>query len=333
MFGTLRDLWRQVSESFRVGFWWATSRVACYSGFHRIADFAGNLEQLKVAYATSGREARAELLQQLDSIVDQLAMPNGVTKTTHADRLGRILSAVLSAVHLPHSEIRVLDLPASTGIASLECLALLNEKFRVTSYLLGDLYHRVLYDPRRCCIFDEQGNLLQVAFKRLFFSLYWAYEFSNRYTFSTACLTFPRNVIAWYLRKRYHFEPGNAYRELLIVHPKVERVLGCGVCRLEKMDVFEPIAGRYDLILSFNLLQRSYFPADAIETGTKNLAASLSEGGLLIIGNEWESFRAFQKQDGLLVSRFERLGRIEPRRLHERIRRAGARGRPAEAKR
>ena len=48
--------------------------------------------------------------------------------------------------------------------------------------------------------------------------------------------------------------------------------------------------GRYDLILSFNLLQRSYYPPDIIEAGVQNLAASLCEGGLLIIGNEWEIF-------------------------------------------
>ena len=59
---------------------------------------------------------------------------------------------------------------------------------------------------------------------------------------------------------------------------------------------------RYDLILSFNLLQRSYCPPDIIEAGVRNLAASLCEGGLLIIGNEWESLRAaFKKPDGRLI--------------------------------
>jgi hypothetical protein len=29
-----------------------------------------------------------------------------------------------------------------------------------------------------------------------------------------------------------------------------------------RMDVFQPVHDRYELILSFNLLQRFYFPAD-----------------------------------------------------------------------
>ena len=158
----------------------------------------------------------------------------------------------------------------------------------MTSYVLGDLHQRLLYDPRHSCIFDEQGNLLQVGFRRLFYTL--------------GRVTFPHNVIARYLRKRYRFERGN-YRQLLAVHPEVERVLGEGICRLEEMDIFQPISGRYDFIISFNLLQPGYFPPDAIETGVKNLTASLSEGGLLMIGNEWESFRVLQKQDGLMISR------------------------------
>jgi hypothetical protein len=42
---------------------------------------------------------------------------------------------------------------------------------------------------------------------------------------------------------------------------------------------------RYELILSFNLLQRFYFPANIIGIAVDNLAASLSEGGVLIVGN------------------------------------------------
>jgi chemotaxis methyl-accepting protein methylase len=68
------------------------------------------------------------------------------------------------------------------------------------------------------------------------------------------------------------------------------------------MDVFQPISGSYDLILSFNLLQESYFPRETIEAGISNLAASLNEGGLLIMGNT-ESFLALQKKGGSLIPR------------------------------
>ena len=300
----LRGPWRRLPENVRARLWYAASRIPHYTEIHRIANFAGNLEQLKAAYATGSVEARADLSNQFDSIADQLTLPNGVTKQTFANRLANLLSAVLSAVQLPHSEIRVLDLPSSTGISSLQNIAILREaSYRVTSYVLGDKYHSILYDPRRRCIFDERGNLLQVAFGRLFISLYRVGIYGDRYTFLAACLAFPHTVMAWYLRKRYRFEPANVYRRLLVVHPEVERVLGQGVFRVEEVDIFQPIQGRYDLILSFNLLQRSYWPPDIIETGVQNLAASLCEGGLLIVGNEWESFRVLQKQDGSMISR------------------------------
>jgi hypothetical protein len=279
---------------------YAASFLLLYRNRHRIANFAGNLEELKVAYSEGRAEQRAELSRQFDCMVDALVMPNAVKKTTYENRLARSLSAVLSAVQLPKAEIRVLDLPASTGIASLQSLALVRERYRVTSYVLGDKYHKILYDPRRRCIFDEQGHLLQVAFRKHFFSIYQGHASGDEHTFLSSCLLFPHSIVAWYLRKRYRFEPHTNYRELLVVHPEVERLLGQGTFHLQVMDIFAPIPGCYELILSFNLLQRNYFPPDVIKAGVNNLAASLSEGGVLIMGNT-ESFLALQKQQGALV--------------------------------
>jgi hypothetical protein len=303
LFAALISLWRRLPSGFRActGLPAIIRLVPHYSEIHRIANFAGNLEVLKVAYADSCTASRADLSAQFDAIIDQLTMPNGVTKATHFNRLSHCISAVLSKVQLPHSEIRVLDLPSSAGTASLDNLSLLQTRYRVTSYVLGDMYHRVLYDHCRRCIFDEQGNLLQVAFKRLFFSLYRVGVSSDRYTFLQALLSFPHSVIAWCMRKLYRFKPGKSYRRLLVIHPDVERVLDQGVCRLEEMDVFQPIPGRYEVILSFHLLQPGYFSPSTIEAGIKNLAASLSDGGLLIVGNA-ESYVAMQKQGDSLIA-------------------------------
>lgn len=301
---TLGGLWRSVSRNIRT---WCRlphviTLVAHYTEVHRVARFAGNLEKVIAAYAASNPEARADLSQQFDSIVDQLTMPNGVTKTTHAERYTPSLSAALSVVQLARSEISVLDLPASTGIASLKSLALLQRKFRVRSYVLADLYHSILYDSIRRCIFDERGNLLQVGFRHVFFSLYRCGVLGERYNFLTRYLSFPHDIVAWYFRKRYRFEPDNDYRRLLVVHPELQLALGQGVYRLKEMDLFKPIPGRYDLILSFHLLQRLYFPSESIQAGIKNLAASLSDGGLLILGGS-DSFVALQKQNGSLIAR------------------------------
>jgi hypothetical protein len=267
-----------------------------------MANFAGNLEQLKVAYAASSEEKKADLSHQFDSIVDQLTMPNGVAKTTYANRLEPSLSAVLSAIQLPHTDIRVLDLPSSTGASSLRSLAQLQERYRVTSYVLGDMYHTIFYDSKKQCVFDEQGNLLQIAFRKLFFSLYRVGVSEDRQTVLRAALAFPHSVMARYLRKRHPFRPSDGYRRLLLVNPQVEQLLGHNVFSLQEIDVFRPIPGCYDLVLSFHLLHLHYFPRHVISIGIKNLAASLNEGGLLVIGN-WESLIALQKQDGSLIPR------------------------------
>jgi hypothetical protein len=305
MLATLRHHWSRLPKRVRqpvvrTGLPYAASFLSSYSERHRIANFAGNLEELKVAYSDTRAEARAELSRQFDSVVDALVMPNDVKKTTYANRVTRSLSAVLSAVQLPNSEIHVLDLPASTGVASLQSLTVLREKYRVTSYVLGDKYHRILYDRRRRCIFDEHGHLLQVAFRKYYFSVYRGHASGDEHTFLSKCLLFPHSVMAWYLRKRYGFKLGREYRQLLVVHPEVEKLLDQGIFHLQEMDIFQPIPGCYELILSFNLLQRNYFPPDTIKAGVDNLTASLSEGGVLILGNT-ESFLALQKQNGSII--------------------------------
>src|SRR6516165_1943887 len=141
----LRRLWRRFPDRARravvaTGIPYAASYLSHYGEKHRIANFAGTLAQLKAGYSDGSAEARVQLSRQFDSIVDALVMPNAVTKTSYANRLARSLSTVLSAVRLPSAEIRVLDVPSSTGIASLQLFAILRERYRVTAYVLGDKY-------------------------------------------------------------------------------------------------------------------------------------------------------------------------------------------------
>jgi hypothetical protein len=303
----LRRYWSRLPPDLRValtntGLPYAASFMLRYRERHRIANFAGNLPTLQADYWLSSADARAQLLGQFDAVVDMLVMPNAVTKTTYANRLTRSLSSVLSAVKLPAGALRVLDLPASTGIASLESLALLQQQYRVSSYVLADKYHKVLYDPGCRCIFDELGNLLQVAFHDYFFSIYRGHACGDEYTFLTRCLLAPHTLAGWFLRKRHRFDAGKEYAELRVVHPEVERLLDRGVLHLQAMDVFEPIPGSYELILSFNLLQQNYFPRKVIDRGVGNLTAALSEGGVLVLGNT-ESFLALQKENGQVIPR------------------------------
>jgi hypothetical protein len=303
----LRQLWarlppRAVRAATATGLPYVASFISRYGDRHRVENFAGSLEQLQQRYVDASDHERAQLSRRFDSILDTLVLPNAVTKTTYANRLAPSVARALSAVRLPSSEIRVLDVPSSTGIASLQNLAILQQSYRVTSYVLGDLFHELVYDPERGCVFDKQERLLQVARRKSYFSIYRGHVFGNEHTALSACLLFPHSAIAWYLRKRYRFNPGSGYRRLLVVHPEVRELLGRSVFQLQEMDVFAPVPGQYELILSFNLLQKNYFPAHMIQAGIDNLAASLTEGGVLVIGNT-ESFVALQKQDGRLIAR------------------------------
>ncbi|PWB83560.1 MAG: hypothetical protein C3F11_05945 [Methylocystaceae bacterium] len=281
------------------------SYILNYRKSHRIENFAGNLEQLNAAYREGSDDVKAEIRRQFDRIVDGLVMPNGVKKTTYSDRLSHLIAEILTAVRLPQQELRVLDLPSSAGAPSLQISELLQENYRITSYVLGDLYHCILHDARRCCIFDEHGNLLQVAFRKFYFSIYKGHKCGDQYTFISTCLLLPHSIAAWCLKKLYRFDPGAECRRLLVVHPEVEQHLGRGIYHLEVMDIFQPIPDNYDVILSFNLLQKNYFPPAVIAAGIANLASSLTEGGLLVLGDT-DSFWALQKQDGSLITRLRK---------------------------
>ncbi len=63
--------------------------------------------------------------------------------------------------------------------------------------------------------------------------------------------------------------------------------------------MFKNIDEKFDVIFSFNLLQKNYFPEELIQIGIENLNNALSEGGLLIMGNT-ESFSVSYKTKGRL---------------------------------
>lgn len=306
----VRDAWRRVPASWRrrvgqainwTGLPYVAGYAAAYEDAHRAEYFAGNLKDLKETYARVGPPDAVRLTRRIDAIADGLVMRNGVKKTTYAARQAPTLRAVLSAtrVPLPSGPLRVLDVPSSTGTASLDHYALLQEHREITSYVLGDLYHGLLYDARRGCVFDEDGHLLQVALRGSYFSIYRGFTAGDRNTLLSDLLLLPHGLTAWYLRRRYPFDSTHRCEPLLVLHPEVERRIGDGVFQVARMDVFRPIPGRYNLILSFNLLQRNYFSPSTIARGVANLGAALDEGGLLVLGST-ESFVVLHKCGGVL---------------------------------
>jgi len=295
MLARLRGLWQRLPPGLRRRVYWAAnwtglpyvlSYVATYRGMHAQSNFAGNFLHLKQEYSQSSEVRRRELDAQFDAILAALIMRNGVAKSTYRGRTTRILEKVLAddACRVKQSPLRVLDIPSSTGIASLDCLALLRRRYPVDRYVLADLFQHIQYDTDRQCIFDEDSELLQVKFKTRFFAIHRAHVRGEDYSYLTRVLLSPVDLVSWYLKRRYSYS-GDYHRvPIVLIHPEVEAQLREHVLRVEKADVFVGVEDVYDLILCFNLLQRNYFSPAQIARGIENLKNALSEGGLLVVG-------------------------------------------------
>jgi len=290
----LRQLWHSLPHGLRLALYrllnWTglpyfVGYVVRYRETHHPDCFAGALIPLRDEYRSPSLPNRAALDRHFARIMDALVLPNGVRKTTWSRRHNAVLEQVLAddACRLDHSTIRVLDLPASSGIASLGSLELLSDRYRVSRYVLGDLSFHVLYDPTRGCVFDENGRLLQVRARKTFFSIHRPHATGNDVRLLTRWLLLPLDFVSAYLKRRFPFEPSQAV-PIPLVHPDIDTRLGDGMA-VEVLNVFEPIGGPYDLILSFNLLQRNYFPQALIARAMDNLRHALTDGGLLIIGS------------------------------------------------
>jgi hypothetical protein len=310
MLATLKKTWAVLpapvrDRTYRVlkptGLPYCLSYLAEDGEAHRGRNFAGQLCGLGEQYRKATKERKVEHTRQFLDIMNQLVLENGVRKTTYAERQTAILTAILDdhRFELPAHQVRVLDIPSSIGLTCLDAYALLEPRYQVTSYVMADLYLTVLYDEARGCIYDEQGNLLQVRSGDRFYSIYRPHSSGDVYRVTARLLFLPHDLISRRLKRRYGFPGHDKVTSLLLLHPEVEARLAEGVLKLAKFDVFTNVAGEYDLILSFNLLQKNYFSREQIDRGVHNLAGSLAEGGLLVLGNS-ESFSVSRKVGGQL---------------------------------
>ena len=286
---------------------YVVSFAAGYAATQSGANFAGNLPDLKVAYRRSSGRDRERLAGRINDLANALVLPNGVRRTTYPARTKGTLSAILAdeRCRLDRQKIRVLDIPSANGIACLGSFEVLNGHYPVECYVMGDLLTRTLYDRDRGCIYDEAHNLLQVRQGKRFFSVYRAHRSGEPFGRVARTLLFPVELVSRRLKRRFPFSRHANITPILMVHPEVEARLGDGVFELRTMNVFAPIDGEFDVILSFNLLQRNYFPPDVIARGTENLGRSLAEGGLLILGSPDEGgtnpYRVLRKCGGMLT--------------------------------
>ena len=294
----LSHIWRQLPLPLRQrlysrlfkpgGLPHSLSYLANFYESHNRTKFAGNLLTLKEEYWQSAKGTQELLSQRFIEIVDNLVLKNGVTKTTHFGRQKAILSTIFGGGKpmFETEAIRVLDVPSSIGIASLDTYDFLSQQYKISSYVLGDLCFEVLYDRDRECVFDDAGNLLQVKRNDRFFSLYCPHTSGDFYSIFVSTVLVPLEFRSWLAKRRLPFMPGSRNVPIVLLHPEAVHRVSQGLFRLQKVDVFSQVQGEFDLILSFNLLQKNYFSQNQIDIGIDNLKKALSENGLLIMGND-----------------------------------------------
>lgn len=297
-----RSVREWISPSARLpGLAYVLSYIATYDETHDLGAFAGNLAAVHQHYSGSSAHEKEKLEKQFDKIMEGLTMPNGVQKLTRRLRQHGVLAKVLADERCrpQKSAITVLDVPSSSGVAALDSIEMLRKFYTIRAYVLADLGFQIHYDTARECVFDEDFNLLQVRLGKRFFSIYRGHRSGDVHTPLSGALLFPLDVVAWYLKKKYPCSKSQTV-PLFLVHPEVDAGLKRGDFSLRRMDVFKGIGERYDVILSFNFLQRNYFPPEQIARGVANLANALNEQGFLIMGND-ESVSVAQKRAGKLV--------------------------------
>jgi len=292
----------------RTGLPYAGNYLASYRQMHSHERFAGNLSPIQERRPESGRaESTSNLEPALNDIFDSIVLPNGVRKTTAPGRLRQTLNSFLSRPERPveNSCLRVLDLPSSSGVASVDSYNLLRSHYDIKSYVLADLCLEVQYDPKRKCIYDPDGNLLQVQGNKFFFSIYRPHTSGSAPTILSHLLLWPIALRARQLKRKYVIDKRRTLATIRLLHPEAERLVSRGIFTVRNADIFSvPWFREFDLVLSFNLLQKSYFSKPRIAKGLQNLARALTEGGYLITGNT-ESFGVMRKTRGVLTMQYQ----------------------------
>lgn len=248
--------------------WLIASRRNC-GGFNSDTSlFAGRLAEKSIN--------DVEWLQ----LVNALIFYNGVRKSTKFFRNAPIIEKLFSerAVSWERSPLNVLDIGASVGIDALGNLEAIQKFTTVKKYVLGDLFTELHYDVDRQLIFDQDDRLLQILFDDYFVNLNFEFKYHLEPLFHV------RNIIKTKRMRRSQrvTEASGGERVIIpLVYPPVEKN---PVFEASRINVFEPLTDKFDLIICMNLLQTRYFSRNMIELGNRNLISALSPGGYLITG-------------------------------------------------
>ena len=186
-------------------------------------------------------------------------------KSTESFRFPTTVEA-LSSLEFP-SPPTVLDVGASDGITSLHTI----QSIDFAKYFIADLNIEAFYQFRngKCYFYDSDKNCILIVTKC--FVIYS----------KTLQSIFPFNRIA----EHFFSKSPPANRDLAkieLINPEVKKAEGN--IEIVRHNIFDPwTKEKLDLVIAANLLNRSYFSDQQIQTAAKNLVNALNDGGILTV--------------------------------------------------
>lgn len=147
----------------------------------------------------------------------------------------------------------------------------------VHSYCLGDLYTHIFFDPLQNIIFDQDENVIQVMTRNGFLTL----NFEFKYRIEPLFHLRNRHITKKARRQYAEVKPSENVIKIHLLYPAAETH---PQIEIRRINVFEPLEEKYDLILCMNLLQSRYFSEEMVALGNENLRKSLNSGGFLVTG-------------------------------------------------
>jgi len=254
--------------------WLRAARRNC-GGYNRETELFGGY----IAEVGAGEELWERRL-------NALIFANGVRKSTRIHRNAPILEELISkgTLQWDASAINILDIGASAGLDALGNLQAILNYVPVNQYVLGDLHTELHYDKMNRRVFDQDGKVVQQLFDDHFVNLNFEFKYAVEPLFHLVNILRTRRLRRKLLSARPHPEHTVT---LSLVYPTVA---DSPVFSVRRVDVFEPISEKYDLIICMNLLQRRYFNEEKVLLGNSNLQKALTPGGFLLTGvtDNWQ---------------------------------------------
>lgn len=205
--------------------------------------------------------------------INQLRMKNGIYKTTRANRFIDVDNELVACLNTYHS-YAVHDVAVSDGITSVD----LYNKFAAnnikTSLNISDKFATIYAENKwyGATFKDAEGIVLYNDF----FGIQAYRATSVRFIIS--------KLMGYLFPAQSKLKVTDA--AILMLNPKTTQLMNEGKITFRPYDIFEKgtDAGRYDIVRCMNVLNYKVFPDDAIIKGVANLASTVKEEGLFVLG-------------------------------------------------